>query len=105
MTKYIEKLQTYLYPSKPTPTAIQTGKGMYDESIAAGRFRMIQRTEVPDPDSTSDFLRPRLRDLTLCLNGIVQGTSTTKLIDRLLEKLDPPGWKGTLRVRGWLWPG
>ena len=40
---------------------IATGGGMYDESIATGRFRMIQRTE---------------------------GTSTTKLIETLLTKLD-----------------
>ena len=40
---------------------IATGGGMYDEAIAAGRFRMIQRTE---------------------------GTSTTKLIETLLTKLD-----------------
>ena len=36
-----------------------TGVGVFDESIAAGRFRMIQRTE---------------------------GTSTTKLIETLLTK-------------------
>jgi len=40
---------------------IPDGQGMYDAAISAGRFRMIQRTE---------------------------GTSTTKLIERLLTKLD-----------------
>ena len=42
---------------------IPDGQGMYDAAIAAGRFRMIRRTE---------------------------GTFTTKLIERLLTKLDDP---------------
>eukprot|EP00747_Dinoflagellata_sp_TGD_P168470 gnl/TRDRNA2_/TRDRNA2_194912_c0_seq1.p1 gnl/TRDRNA2_/TRDRNA2_194912_c0~~gnl/TRDRNA2_/TRDRNA2_194912_c0_seq1.p1 ORF type:complete len:439 (-),score=75.68 gnl/TRDRNA2_/TRDRNA2_194912_c0_seq1:99-1376(-) len=40
---------------------ISTGEGMYDESMRAGRFRLIRRTE---------------------------GTSTTKVIERLLNKMD-----------------